>query len=523
MSTSPSVVLNDLSFEWSDGTPVLSGLNGSFARTKTGLIGANGAGKSTLLKLIAANLRPSGGSISTAGVVDYLPQDVSTGNRTIAELLKISEIRKALRAVEAGSIDPENFDQIGDSWDIESRAVAALAALGLPTELDRSAATLSGGEAMLTAICGVRLRRADIALLDEPTNNLDRLARERLYDIVRLWPGTLIVVSHDLELLDLLDQTAELRAGELTSFGGNYSAYRDWLAVQQAAAVQAVRSAEQELKRQKLERVKAEERISHSERQGRKDRENRKYVGMIVDKRRNAAEKSQGSKRSAATARVDAAQTALAATEKQVRDDDVLKLDLIDPKLASTKQVACLPSSDGRDFWIRGPQRVGLIGANGVGKSRLLEQLLPGVSVPVAYLPQRIDLEPGRSVLETVRSAAPEVRLNELLNQMARLLVRGEMVNRPVETLSGGERLRVGLAQALFATPPPGMLVLDEPTNDLDLVSIEQLVAALKAYRGALLVVSHDQHFLNKLELSDVLQLELGGVLAPVSQRDDPA
>lgn len=222
-------------------------------------------------------------------------------------------------------MDPAHFDVIGDDWDIEERAAADLAALGLPTDLDRAVRTLSGGEAMLAAIVGVRLRGADITLLDERTNNLDLPTRRRLYDLIDSWRGTLIVVSHDLELLNRMDSTAELRESALAVFGGPYDDYRAWLATQQEAALRAVRTAGQVLRREKRERIKAEERIAHSQRQGRKDRENRKYVPAAINDRRNSAEKSQGSRRTAAAAKEEAAREAVAAAELKVRDDDAVE------------------------------------------------------------------------------------------------------------------------------------------------------------------------------------------------------
>ena len=289
MSTLSSVVLNDVSFHWPDGSPVLSQLSGAFSRGRTGLVGANGAGKTTLLRLIAGDLQPTGGSIVATGTVDVLRQDVTRGSTTVSDLLGITDVRTALRAIEGGSTDPAEFDTVGDSWDIEDRARAGLAALQLPTDLDRTVSSLSGGEAVLTGITGVRLRAAGIALLDEPTNNLDGNARARLYDVVRTWRGTLIVVSHDLELLDLMDATAELRATELVTFGGPHGEYRAWQDGQQDAARQALRTAEQALKRERRERIKSEERIAHSERKGRKDRANSKYVAAVVDDRKNSA------------------------------------------------------------------------------------------------------------------------------------------------------------------------------------------------------------------------------------------
>lgn len=511
---SSSVVLHDLSFSWPDGTLVLDGVSGAFGRGSTGLVGANGAGKSTLLRLVSGELAPTGGSVSVRGVVDHLPQRLTAAPAaTLADLLGITATRRALQAVEAGSTDPADFDAVGASWDVEERAAAELAALGLPQDLDRPVTALSGGEAVLAALAGVRLRGADVALLDEPTNNLDGDARERVYEVVRGWRGTLVVVSHDLALLELMDATAELRAGELAGFGGPYSAYREWLATQQEAARQALRTAEQGLRREQRERVRAEERMAHSQRQGRRDRAEGRYPPIVLGARRSAAERSQGERRAAADARLASARAAVDLAEEAVRDDDAVRVDLPDPHVPRGRRLAVLPSSDGRDVVVQGPERVALVGANGVGKTTLLRELLPTLTVRVGYLPQRAELDDGATVLDTVRATAPHLAPGDVRGRLARLLVRGDMVDRPVATLSGGERFRVALARLLLADPPPELLVLDEPTNDLDIPTVDQLVAALGAYRGGLLVVSHDGAFLERLGLDAVVRLTADGRL----------
>ncbi|WP_219416571.1 ATP-binding cassette domain-containing protein [Pseudonocardia nigra] len=218
--STPAVVCSGLSFDWPDGTPVLRGLDVAFDSGRTGIVGTNGSGKSTLLRLIAGRLAPTAGAISTVGSVGYLPQDVALGaGRTVAELLGVADQRAALHAVEAG--DAAAVATVGDDgWDVEERAVAALARFGLPTALDRPVGTLSGGEAVLTGLAGLLVRRPPVALLDEPTNNLDRRARGLLYDAVATSPGVLLVVSHDRELLELVDSVAELRDGSVRLFGG---------------------------------------------------------------------------------------------------------------------------------------------------------------------------------------------------------------------------------------------------------------------------------------------------------------
>lgn len=543
MPAQPAVVLDGLCFDWPDGVTALTGLTGAFSRGRTGLIGANGAGKSTLLRLVAGQLRPSAGSLLVAGTVDYLPQTLTLDvDATVAELLGIREVMDAVRAIEAGDADPARFDVVGDGWDIEPRAVAALAETGLPTGLDRPVATLSGGETVLAALVGIRLRGAGVALLDEPTNNLDAASRARLYELIRGWRGTLIAVSHDLELLELMDATAELRDGSLTVFGGPYSEYRDALEREQEAARQALRTAEQTLRVERRQRIDAEQKIAHAERQGRKDKANRRYVPAAINDRRNSAEKSAGARRGMLDARIEAAATAVERAEARVREDARIRVDLPDPQVPAGRRLAELTGSDGRTMVIQGPERVALTGPNGVGKTTLIEQLVrsfgsaqpvprPAAELPgdaaaglratavarterLGYLPQRLDgLDDEGSVLANVAAAAPNQPLGLLRNRLARFLLRGAAVERPVATLSGGERFRVALARILLADPPAQLLVLDEPTNNLDLASVEQLVAALDAWRGGLLVVSHDHAFLRRLRMDAELVLSPDGRL----------
>jgi len=535
----PSVVLHDLTFAWPDGSPALTRISGAFDRGRTGLVGLNGVGKSTLLRLIAGTLTPTAGTITTVGSVDHLPQDLALRpGGTVADLLGVHGILDAVRSIERGDVRPELFGRVGDDWDIEARSIAALDAVGiLVDDLDRPARALSGGEAMLAALVGVALRRADVALLDEPTNNLDADARERVYDLVRGWRGTLIVVSHDAALLELMDDTAELRSGSLGVYGGPYSAYEAHVAADQEAAQRALRSAEQTLKAEKRQRVQAEEKIAHSERQGRKDAANRRYVKAVVNDRRNSAEKSQGNRRGILDDKVASARAALDAAETRVRDDDHIAIRLPDPGVPAGRRIARFSGTDGREEHIQGPERVALTGPNGAGKTTLLRELLgelPAHGTPrpdgapdraraeasidrIGYLSQRLDgLDDERSVLENVASSAPELTPGELRNQLARLLLRGATVDRPVGSLSGGERFRAALARVLLAHPPAQLLVLDEPTNNLDIPSVTQLVEALAAYRGALIVVSHDRGFLDRLDLSAELRLDRGGVLTRV-------
>ncbi|MDQ1596804.1 MAG: hypothetical protein QOI70_228, partial [Microbacteriaceae bacterium] len=188
-----SITLSEVGLTWPDGSSALRGISGTFGAGRTGLVGTNGAGKSTLLRLIAGELTPTTGRITTLGGVDYLPQTLTLdGRATVADLLGITQKVTALRAIEGGDAAEHWFDALGDDWDIETRADEALRPIGLSAvDLDRFVSEVSGGEAMLIAIAGLRLRRSPIVLLDEPTNNLDRPARARLGQLLSSWPGTL--------------------------------------------------------------------------------------------------------------------------------------------------------------------------------------------------------------------------------------------------------------------------------------------------------------------------------------------
>lgn len=541
----PSIVLDQVSFAWPDGTVALSGVSGSFGSGRTGLVGRNGAGKSTLLRLIAGELTPDGGRVTRTADAAYLPQRLTLDvDRPVADLLGVGEALRAIRAIEAGDPDPRHFDAVGSDWDIEARSHAALSEAGLaPGMLDRRVGALSGGEAVLTAIAGIRLTQAPITLLDEPTNNLDREARGRLSEMVRAWRGTLIVVSHDTSLLELMDDTAELYESELSVFGGPYSEWRAWLDAEQDAAKQAEKAAAQLVRREKRDRIEAETTLAHRAAMGRKAQIEKRVPKIVAGGRKMAAQVSAGKLRGEKADREASARRALDAAERRVRDDDAIRIDLPDPGVPAGRRIATI--GDGERFWVvQGPERVALIGPNGAGKTTLVEALVAAVKRPgdsggfeddvdgsgrfvpvvsratlhtdrVGYLPQRIDgLDETASVLENVRGAAPAVPIPELRNRLARFLIRGAAVERPVATLSGGERFRVALARLLLADPPPQLLVIDEPTNNLDIDTVDQLVDALAAYRGAVLVVSHDDAFLARLGIDLTLELSRDGTLA---------
>src|SRR5215472_10755026 len=282
----PTIICSGLTFAWPDGTPVFTGLSLAIGPGRTGLIGLNGSGKSTLLRLIAGELTPAHGSVQVAGELGYVPQNVTLAGARVDEALGIAGVRAALAAIEAGDASEENFARVGNDWDAEERARATLDRLGLEhVPLDRPISELSGGESVLLCLAAQFLRRPGVLLLDEPTNNLDLDARHRLYTAVGSWSGAMVIVSHDRELLDRVDQIAELRAGEVRWYGGNLTDYEETLAVEQEAAERTVRAAEADVRRQKRELIETRTKLDRRVRYGQKMEDTSRVPKILAHER----------------------------------------------------------------------------------------------------------------------------------------------------------------------------------------------------------------------------------------------
>ncbi|MGW1677250.1 ABC-F family ATP-binding cassette domain-containing protein [Saccharopolyspora sp. NPDC002376] len=533
MSTSPhspvtvGISCVGLEFEWPDGGRVFNGLQTAFGPGRTGLIGLNGSGKSTLLKLLAGELTATGGVVRVSGEVGYLPQNVALDTALrVDEVLGIAGVRAALRAIGSGDVREEHFAAIGEAWDVEERASAVLAGLGLGhIGLDRTIGEVSGGESVLLRLAALLLDRPDVLLLDEPTNNLDLLARRRLCSAVAAWSGVLVVVSHDRELLAEVDQIADLRDGEINWYGGDLAAYEEAVAIEQEAAQRMVRVAETDLRRQKRELADAHLKLARRKRYGQKMWDTKREPKVVMSQRKRDAQVSAGKHRIMHETKLAEAQERLVEAAEAVHDDDEIRVDLPRTAVPPGRTVLTLRDlrlrygarvSGGLD--LHGAERIALVGRNGAGKTTLLrtiaEELEPlegnaVVHVPLRFLPQRLDvLDEGLSVAENVARFAPGSTNNQIRARLARFLFTGDRADKQVSMLSGGERFRATLAALVLAEPAPQLLMLDEPTNNLDMASARQLVAALESYGGALIVASHDVPFLESIGVTRWLLLD---------------
>jgi ATPase subunit of ABC transporter with duplicated ATPase domains len=526
--------VSNLVFSWPDGTPVLDGLSFVLGPVRTGLVAPNGAGKSSLLKLLVGELSPLSGQVTIDGVGGYLPQSLPLdGEATVAEVLGIASRLQALDAIAAGDVDPALFDVVDGDWDLRERSMAALERLGLAgVALERRLGTFSGGEAMSLGLVAQMLRRPDVLLLDEPSNNLDHAARHRLYAVLQEWKGCLLVVSHDRELLDRMEQIAELTPSALRLYGGGFGFYRETQEAEQRAAEQQVRNLRSEFKREKRDMQQARERATRRAGNAARNLADAGLPRIVAGNRKSAAQTTAAKADATHAARVQQVRSRLHDATQALSESAALDFSLPATRVPADRVLfageGLRVRYGGRDLFgkhglaltIRGPQRMALRGVNGAGKSTLLRMIAGETATDgsvrrgagrVAYLSQRLELlDPARTVAENFALAAPGMPAQERANLLARLQFQGDRMELPASALSGGERLRAVLACVLHATPAPALLLLDEPTNNLDLDSVDLLTQALRAYEGALMVVSHDPAFLAEIGVDRWLELTDG-------------
>ncbi len=502
-----SITLSGVDFAWPDGTVLFRGLSAVVPAGVTSLVGSNGAGKTTLLKLLAGQLHPQAGSVSvvgSVGLVDQHPQSDPT--QSIADVIGISDTVAALRRIENGSVDAVDYTIVGDDWDVESRAIAELSAIGLDDlELDRRVGEVSGGEATLLAIVAQLMKRPGLLILDEPTNNLDQRVRGLLFDAIDRFGGSVLIVSHDLELLERVDTTVELYRGGLRTFGGPYSLYRETLQTEQDAAAAAVVTASNDLRKQRREMADAQTKLAHRAQMARKADVEKRVPKIVAHGRRQAAQISAGKLHTDVRADVDSARDRLNDAASEVRKDLLAKFTLPDASVASRREVVVDEA-----LTVDGPERIRVVGANGSGKTTLLRRLVAdeAIRVPYCFVPQLITFDDEPLTIATAMAAAhPSLTPEQVHSALARMLFRGDRSKQQLSTLSGGERLRVALAIGLSGPTPVELLILDEPTNNLDLDTVEQLAQALSEWAGALLLVSHDESFVARLGISRVVEV----------------
>ncbi len=486
---------------------------------RIGLVGRNGAGKTTLTRTLAGETLPAGGSITRAGAVGYLPQDPRTGDLDVLardRVLSARGLDEIVRGMEKLQVQmseqPDSAEVLArygrleerftalDGYGAEAEAARICSSLGLPTRaLEQRIGTLSGGQRRRIELARILFSGATTLLLDEPTNHLDADSITWLREHLRKHTGGLVVISHDVELLEaVVNKVFHLDANraELDQYNVGWKTYL------------AQRDTDE--KRRKRERANAE-----------------KQAGVLMaqaDKMRAKATKAK-----AAQGMAKRAERLLSGLEGVRASDRVAKLRFPDPAPCGktpltarelSKSYGSLEIFTGVDLAIDRGARVVVLGLNGAGKTTLLKLLsgtelpdtgdvLPGHGCRLGYYAQEHDtLDTDRTVLENMRSCAPDLPEPEARRVLGSFLFSGDVVHQSAGTLSGGEKTRLALATLVVSGA--NVLLLDEPTNNLDLASRAEVLGALASYAGAVVLVTHDEGAVRALEPEKVLLLPDG-------------
>lgn len=520
----PSVSFDAITLATPDGRVLLSDLTLGFAQERTGIVGANGAGKSTLLRVLLGQQAPLRGQVVRAGRLAHLAQHSGTAEGTVASALGVAAVRAALARLDAGAGEPDDLAIIGERWDAEAQAESALERMGMGhLELDRPLSTLSGGERTRVWLAAVLVEPSDLLVLDEPTHHLDGAGRAAVHALGEVYRGGMVVVSHDRELLERMDRILELSPLGARLYGGGYSAYRAARDAEAAAAEQRWSAATREVAAVKREQQRDREKKARRDAGGQRLRERGGIPRIMLGMMKESSEQSGARATRAGERRLDEARAAAGAARQALEVRLEITAEVAEVVVPAARRVLWLdgvsvgtpPLFAPLSLALHGPQRLAIVGANGAGKSTLLRtiaglveprtgQVVRGVERVALVDQDTAFLRPDATVWEAYRAHDPEGTTSAL----ARFSLPYDMIQRRIETLSGGERVRVALACVLGAQVPAELILLDEPTHHLDLPSVEAVERALRGYGGALVVVSHDRAFLERLEIERVVELE---------------
>ncbi len=500
---------------------------------KVALIGDNGTGKSTLLKIIAKELFSEKGTVSIDTATFYMPQLFGQFNElTISEALQVDSKLKALKAILNGNTSEKNFELLNDDWNIEERCYEALSYWKLDgLELNQKMRNLSGGQQTKVFLSAMQIHPSRLILLDEPSNHLDLNSRKLLYNYVLSGNSTMLIVSHDIQLLRLVDSTAELSAKGITKYGGNYDFYVEQKQIETNALFDNLKSKEKELNKAKEIQRKTLERKNKSDAQGKKKQKNAGVSKMAMNTMRNGAEKSTTKVKGIHNDKISHISNDLHLLKRQIPGDNKIKFNFDDSQLHKGKILAAANdinfAYDKNNLWnkelnftIRSGERIVFTGNNGSGKTTLINIVIGKLEPTIGSIKRAVRnivyIDQNYSLLEderTIYEQAQHFNINlleehEVKIRLDRFLFSRDEWDKTCTCLSGGEKMRLMICCLNIFNKSPDIIVLDEPTNNLDITNTMILSNAIKEYEGTLLVISHDEHFLQNVNISRTIELD---------------
>lgn len=521
-----SLQVQDLSYILPGGDVLFSGINFSVQDgEKCAIIGDNGVGKSTLLRIIAGRLQPADGSVR-AGAAYLVPQHFGQfDTMTVAEALGMKPKLDALHSILSGQADEQAFAILGDDWNLEEEIAEAFKRWGIAhISPETPMGRLSGGEKTKVFLAGIDLCKPDLVLMDEPTNHLDTEARERLSRYVEQSRQTILLVSHDRRLLNLMPQLYEMSADGLRYYPMNYEAYHELSEAERASMSRQLESKQKEMaKMRKSARETMERQQKHNAR-GERRSEGKGLARIVMGGLSDKAE--------ATTARLGRQQEEkLQAMSREVSElrqalpaEAAMKITIDEKRLHPGKRQVelrnvgfaypdCEPLWQGRplSLLIAAGDRLRICGGNGSGKSTLLKLIMGELNptsgelwraegLSVVCLDQEYSLIDNSLTvygqMERSCEGRPEHELKMLLS---RFLFPAETWDKLCGVLSGGEKMRLALCGQLARESAPDIIIADEPTNNLDIRNIDILASALHHYNGTLILVSHDEEFVEEV------------------------
>lgn len=527
------LILQNVSYLHPDKDLLFDNINLTLNRyQKAALIGNNGIGKSTLLQLAAGVLSPSGGLIKTDAPPYYIPQHYGQFNQlTIAQALRADAKLNALQAILDGNVTEENLTTLNDDWTIEERCREALQYWQLSDlDLHQKMQSLSGGQKTKVFLAGIAIHKPELVLLDEPSNHMDGAGRELLYNFVSASNSAILLVSHDRKLLNLLDTVFELSKSGITVYGGNYSFYQEQKQLLDSALADDVKSKEKALRKAREVERASLERQQKLDARGKKKQEKAGMPTIMLNTLKNNAEKSTSRLKGVHAEKVGTIAQELHELRKELPDLGKMKLGFEASDLHKGKILVTASninySYSGRQLWqqplsfqITSGERIALKGLNGSGKTTLIK-LITGELEPTIgtlqragskaiYIDQDYSLVNNQlSIYEQAqRFNTTALQEHEVKIRLNRFLFSKDDWEKHCSALSGGEKMRLMLCCLTIASHAPDLMILDEPTNNLDIQNMEILTSAINNYSGTLLVVSHDQYFLEQVNIQRTIEL----------------